>query len=72
MSNMCVIYLSAIPKPSLDHHSMYNKFIRYFNISVFVFYYLRGGVMERFNVCTKMSPSLKTFQNIINLECHFY
>lgn len=40
MSTMCVTYLSAIPKPSLDHHSMYNKFIRYFNISVFVFFFI--------------------------------
>lgn len=74
MSTMCVTYLSAIPKPSLDHHSMYNKFIRYFNISVFggffyhyMYYYSRGGgCVERFNGCTQMSPSLKTFQNIIN------
>lgn len=39
-TSMCVTYLSAIPKPSLDHHSMYNKFIRYFNISVFVFFFI--------------------------------
>lgn len=38
MSNMCVIYLSAIPKPSLDRNSMYNKLIRHFNISVFGFF----------------------------------
>lgn len=37
---MCVTYLSAIPKPSLDHHSMYNKVYQIFQYLCFRVFFI--------------------------------
>lgn len=77
MSTMCVIYLSAIPKPSLYHHSMYNKFIRYFNISVFGFFIIiiiqeEGVVWKDLTDVHKCPQVLKRFKISLIIQCDIF